>query len=305
MSRLIPPNPNLPPDISELEMLSAYLDNALPEIERAAVEQRLSTEPTLRAALEALRGTLTLLKNAPMLAPPRNFTLDPVQYRRSIPGTRRMVWLPMGVISAVAAILLVAFIASQSLSSFTSQLYRPISVTNAPPAIAIRPTVLLTGAALQLNSPTAVASGAAKASDATGSIAPIPASAAATQSAVDSGIHASTTPTHAPIIAAPLRPTTAAAKVTLVLEAATAAQTANNGAASQSGAANTAGGFAGPSVSVPGSPPTAIAPGALLAPTQVAQPIQPAPLPPATNEVKALWIVIYWLLILFGVKGLP
>ncbi len=294
MSRQIPPNPNLPPDASELEMLSAYLDNALPEIERAAVERRLSAEPALHTALESLQSTLAILKNAPVLAAPRNFTLDPAQYRRSTPHTRRIIWLPMGVIGAAAAILLVALIASQSLSSFTSQ-NPSISVTSAPPAIAVRPTVLPTGAALQANSPTAVSS------------AQLPASAAATQSAVDSAIRASTTATPAPMIAAPLRPTTAAAKVTSVLEAATiapapevtiAAQSANNGAASQSGAA---GGFAGPSAPVQGSPPSAYAPGALIAPTQVAQ--QPSPLPPATNEVTVLWIVIRWLLILLGLKG--
>src|ERR1700690_4339486 len=127
MSRPIPPNPNLSPDHSERDMLSAYLDNALPDLERAAVERRLSAEPALRIALESLRDTLTVLKNAPVLAAPRNFTLDPAQSRRSTANTRRIIWLPAGSIMAAAAILLLAFIASQSLSNLTARTCQSVS----------------------------------------------------------------------------------------------------------------------------------------------------------------------------------
>ncbi|GAB4579074.1 MAG: hypothetical protein Fur0022_18120 [Anaerolineales bacterium] len=61
----------------EQEMLSAYLDNALTPRERQRLETQLQARPELRAALEELRQTRQLLRAAPALRAPRNFTLTP------------------------------------------------------------------------------------------------------------------------------------------------------------------------------------------------------------------------------------
>jgi hypothetical protein len=67
----------------DYELLSAYIDGALTESERAAFERRLQTEPELSHELDELRATVTLLNNLPALKAPRDFTLDARYARRS------------------------------------------------------------------------------------------------------------------------------------------------------------------------------------------------------------------------------
>ncbi|MBN2471067.1 MAG: hypothetical protein JXN59_10110 [Anaerolineae bacterium] len=64
----------------DLELLSAYLDDALAPPERAALERRLAAEPALRAELEALQAVVTRVRALPTLAAPRDFRLDPAVY---------------------------------------------------------------------------------------------------------------------------------------------------------------------------------------------------------------------------------
>jgi len=98
---------------TDADLLSAYLDNALPASERAALERRLTADPNLRTALDELQRTLVILRAAPQLAPPRDFTLDPARYGRS-PATLRAsrtnarVWLRWS--AAIAAIALIALV---------------------------------------------------------------------------------------------------------------------------------------------------------------------------------------------------
>jgi len=61
----------------ESDALSAYLDNALNHRDRQRLETQLQARPELRAALHELRQTQTLLRQAPVLRVPRNFTLTP------------------------------------------------------------------------------------------------------------------------------------------------------------------------------------------------------------------------------------
>lgn len=61
----------------DLELLSTYLDNALPAKDAARLEVRLQDEPELRIKLAELRGTRRLLLELPVLPVPRNFTLRP------------------------------------------------------------------------------------------------------------------------------------------------------------------------------------------------------------------------------------
>jgi len=70
------------------ELLSAYLDGELDERERQALESRLSEEPVLRAELRAMHQTVSLMRELPHVAAPRNFILTESMVAR--PGTERV-----------------------------------------------------------------------------------------------------------------------------------------------------------------------------------------------------------------------
>lgn len=100
----------MPVTPEDIELLSAYLDNELRAKDRAALDSRLVTDPELRAALEDLRRTVALLRAAPLLRPPRDFTLDPARYRRPLPWWARTDWLRIGgALGAAASLALVVF----------------------------------------------------------------------------------------------------------------------------------------------------------------------------------------------------
>ncbi len=81
---------NFSPD--EYELLSAYLDDMLTVAERTALEARLAGDDALRAELEALRNTVSLIKALPVLKAPRNFTLTPEMVKsKTEPSTPSMV----------------------------------------------------------------------------------------------------------------------------------------------------------------------------------------------------------------------
>lgn len=77
------PQPHAPTD-ADLELLSAYIDNQLSVAERVGLEQRLRTEPLLRAELAELRATTELLRELEPVRPPRSFTLDPATAPRRV-----------------------------------------------------------------------------------------------------------------------------------------------------------------------------------------------------------------------------
>jgi hypothetical protein len=68
-------SPNL--STRDFEALSAYLDDQLPERERTRLEARLRTETRLQQALNDLDQTRRVLRAAPRMRAPRNFTLTP------------------------------------------------------------------------------------------------------------------------------------------------------------------------------------------------------------------------------------
>jgi hypothetical protein len=70
------PQRNSIPD-SDIELLSAYIDDQLMAPERDDLERRLGAEPRLRAELEDLRATAAVLRDLEPLPLPRSFTLDP------------------------------------------------------------------------------------------------------------------------------------------------------------------------------------------------------------------------------------
>jgi hypothetical protein len=61
----------------DLESLSAYADGRLSPAERQALEARLGRETELRAALDQIRTTASLLRALPSVRPPRSFVLTP------------------------------------------------------------------------------------------------------------------------------------------------------------------------------------------------------------------------------------
>jgi len=94
----------------DLELLSAYVDDALSAAARARLELRLDAEPELRAALDDLRETAQLLRAAPRLEVPRNFTLDPAKFSRRAPWFVRFgVFRVIGAAGMVAALVLIVF----------------------------------------------------------------------------------------------------------------------------------------------------------------------------------------------------
>ncbi len=98
------PDPQL--NDSDLELLSAYIDQQLTAADRATLEQRLEHEPALQLALEELRTTVGLLRELPAARPPRSFALDP----RSVAPKRSwsFPWMQLGS-ALIAATLLVVF----------------------------------------------------------------------------------------------------------------------------------------------------------------------------------------------------
>src|SRR5258708_18192879 len=117
-------SPSQLPD-QDIELLNAYLDDQLSPSARAALEERLVVEPLLRAALDELQRPIRMLKAAPRLATPRNFTLDPARYGRRVPWWARSGAMQLiGAIGAAASVILivlgVAFSSAQSVQTSVS-----------------------------------------------------------------------------------------------------------------------------------------------------------------------------------------
>ncbi len=108
-------SPQIPSD-RDLELLSAYLDGELTDREKEKLEQRLARENALRAVMDDLRETVTLVSDLPRLKAPRSFTLDPAVYGRTVgrpvPWWQRLFTLESalqlsGALGAAASILLI------------------------------------------------------------------------------------------------------------------------------------------------------------------------------------------------------
>ncbi len=66
------------PEITD-ELLSAYIDNAVSDVERALIEQAVREDTTVAWRLATLRETVNLLRTMPVLQAPRSFTLTAEQ----------------------------------------------------------------------------------------------------------------------------------------------------------------------------------------------------------------------------------
>ncbi|MCP4536055.1 MAG: hypothetical protein GY832_02815 [Chloroflexi bacterium] len=91
------------------ELLSAYLDNELSAGERARLETQLATDQVLQAELDALRRTVTLVRDLPPAPLPRNFILPQTMAARPqpVPQARpRRAWLAPFLTTATAVVSL-------------------------------------------------------------------------------------------------------------------------------------------------------------------------------------------------------
>ncbi|MEI6777199.1 MAG: hypothetical protein WCK70_09870 [Chloroflexales bacterium] len=115
---------------SDLELLSSYIDNRLGAAERAELERRLGAEPRLRAELEDLRATTTLLRELDPLPLPRSFTLD----RATAPRRRSflsLAWL-MQLSGGLAGLALVLMASLQMMGSMAAPSASMSSVGSMP-----------------------------------------------------------------------------------------------------------------------------------------------------------------------------
>ncbi len=114
----------------DLELLSSYLDGALPPEQIARLERRLGADPELRAALEALQQTRALLRRLPRRRVPRNFTLSPQKVAKRPPLPR---FYPSLQWSTALTILLLIFSLGLRLVSPPAAI--PSLATEAAPAL--------------------------------------------------------------------------------------------------------------------------------------------------------------------------
>ncbi|MFW5772643.1 MAG: hypothetical protein ACOCZH_04895 [Phototrophicaceae bacterium] len=96
----------------DTEQLSAYIDGALDESERAELEARLQADAALRRELDALRHTVALVRDLPPLKAPRDFTLTPAMLegaRVTAPvAPRRIIRFPaLSLVSAAASVVMI------------------------------------------------------------------------------------------------------------------------------------------------------------------------------------------------------
>ncbi|RMF39528.1 MAG: hypothetical protein D6755_14190 [Anaerolineae bacterium] len=116
--------------VKELETLSAYLDGVLSPKERARLEARLEDDAALREELESLRRTRAVLRAAPRVRAPRNFTLTPEMVS---PPISFFAWLrpTMQWGAAMAMVLLLLTFVGQSI-------WAPTLQQSAPPELAMQ-----------------------------------------------------------------------------------------------------------------------------------------------------------------------
>lgn len=98
------------PPINDIELLSAFIDGELSDAERIELNNRLESEPALKAELDSLQTTVEILNSLPMLKAPRDFRLDPAVYGRKAGGgiISLSTWRVVSAVGVAAAVVLVA-----------------------------------------------------------------------------------------------------------------------------------------------------------------------------------------------------
>lgn len=102
------------PGSRDTELLSAYIDDALTDTERADLKARLQQEPALQRELDELRVVVQALRDLPPVKAPRSFTLTP-QMVAPPPAPKAATFLAFptsamfSALSAAAATVLILF----------------------------------------------------------------------------------------------------------------------------------------------------------------------------------------------------
>jgi anti-sigma factor RsiW len=147
----------------DIELLSAYLDGQLNSSESALLESRISTDESLRTALDDLRATRRLLRQLPSRRVPRNFTLTPKMtgikppMPRTVPVFRfataitTFLFLITFIINGLISLSAPSFAAARPPSAIGAA---PMSAAQeAVPAAAQPPVPLPTNAATETSAP--------------------------------------------------------------------------------------------------------------------------------------------------------
>lgn len=144
---------------SDLELLSAYIDNALSVAERVNLERRLAADPRLRAELEELQATTRLLRRLAPVRPPRSFTLDPARAPRPAPAFRFNWFMQLG--SGLAGLALVLLATIQLLTSAPGAVGIAPAAAPAPAAVEVSPMGAKTSPQAEMNAPAATSAAGA------------------------------------------------------------------------------------------------------------------------------------------------
>src|SRR5512140_4189 len=111
----------------DVELLSAYLDGRLKPSDAARLEARLSADVNLKATLDDLRETRTLLRRLPQRRAPRNFWLTP-----KMAGVRPPQPRSYPVFRFATALAAFLFVAAVALNAFTPFAARHLTPAAAP-----------------------------------------------------------------------------------------------------------------------------------------------------------------------------
>jgi hypothetical protein len=126
----------------DFEILSTYLDGQLTGSERTRLESRLQVETELQTTLEEMRRTRSILRAAPTLRAPRNYTLKPdmVKVHRQVPRFYPVLRLA----SALASILFVLAFAGDLISRAA-----PVQAPEEAPVALVQQDAALTTAGVE------------------------------------------------------------------------------------------------------------------------------------------------------------
>jgi hypothetical protein len=119
----------------DFDRLSAYIDNQLPQAEKAGLEARLAAEPELREALRDLRLTVSALRSLPAVRPPRSFTLTPAMVGAE--RARRPLFPTLRLATALSALALTLVVAGDIGSGLLAA--RPVLITGETQTMATAP----------------------------------------------------------------------------------------------------------------------------------------------------------------------
>lgn len=124
---------------NDFATLSNYIDGALADDDLRHFEARLTTEPTLRAALRDLRANRLLLRSLPTVPPPRHFTLTREQAESIRPRPRLSwrQWFPVLQLSTALATLAFVFTLGAQIGVSTQTAALPADSTLMQPMMAI------------------------------------------------------------------------------------------------------------------------------------------------------------------------